>query len=53
MAKGDVQPFMISSHEAVDHLETCIQKKPTRYTAPKIVIPMIKFRKLMMRLGIA
>jgi short-subunit dehydrogenase len=53
MAKGDIRPFMMSSQKAVDHLEICIQKRPIRYTAPKIVIPMIKFRKLMMRLGAA
>jgi short-subunit dehydrogenase len=51
MAKGDVKPFMINVQKAVDHLENCIRKKPVRYTAPKIVIPLIKFRKLMMTLG--
>lgn len=51
MAKGDVKPFMMSVEKAVDHLESCISKKPVRYSAPRIVIPLIKFRKLMMRLG--
>jgi short-subunit dehydrogenase len=51
MAKGDVKPFMMSVEKAVDHLESCIRKKPARYTAPKIAVPLIKFRKLMMRLG--
>ena len=51
MAKGDMKPFMMSVEKAVDHLELCISKKPARYTAPKIVVPLIKFRKLMMRLG--
>ena len=51
MAKGDVKPFMMSVEKAVDHLELCINKKPIRYTAPKIAIPLVKFRKLMMRLG--
>ena len=51
MAKGDVKPFMMSVEKAVDHLESCISKKPVRYTAPRIAIPLIKFRKLMMRLG--
>ena len=49
MAKGDVKPFMIPVEKAVDHLEVCIRKKPVRYTAPKIVIPLVKFRKFMMR----
>jgi short-subunit dehydrogenase len=51
MARGDVKPFMMSVDKAVDHLESCISKKPVCYTAPKIAIPLIKFRKLMMRLG--
>ena len=53
MAKGDVKPFMISVEKAVDHLETCIQKRPRRFSAPGILIPLIKFRKVMMKLGAA
>jgi len=51
MAKGDIKPFMMSVEKAVDHLEFCISKKPVCYTAPKIAIPLIKFRRLMMRFG--
>ena len=51
MAKGDVKPLMMSVEKAVDHLQTCIEKKPARYTAPRIAIPLVKFRKLMMKLG--
>ena len=51
MAKGDVKPFMMSVEKAVNHLESCIIKKPVCYTAPRIAIPLIKFRKLMVRLG--
>jgi len=51
MAKGDMKPFMMSVEKAVNHLENCIRKKPVYYTAPKIAIPLIKFRKLMMKLG--
>ena len=51
MAKGDVKPFMMTVEKAVDHIEFCISKKPARHTAPKIVIPFIKFRKMMMKLG--
>jgi short-subunit dehydrogenase len=51
MAKGTIKPFMMSVEKAVDHLEACIRKKPACYTAPKIAIPLIKFRKLMMKLG--
>jgi short-subunit dehydrogenase len=51
MAKGDVKPFVTSVEKAVGHLETCINKKPVRYTAPLVAIPMVKFRRLMMTLG--
>jgi len=51
MAKGEVKPFMMSVEKAVDHLETCMKKKPVSYTAPRVVIPLIKLRKLMMRFG--
>ena len=50
MAKGDGKPFMMSVEKAVDHLETCISKKPRCYTRPRIAIPLIKLRKLMMKL---
>lgn len=51
MAKGEVKPFMMSVDKTVDHLEACISKKPVCYTVPIVMIPLIKFRKLMMKLG--
>lgn len=51
MAKGNLKPFMMSVEKAADHIKYCIAKKPICYTAPKIVIPLIKFRKLMIKLG--
>ena len=51
MAKGDVKPLIMSVEKAVDHLETCISRKPARYTAPRLAVPLVKFRKFMMRLG--
>lgn len=51
MAKGDIKPLMMTVDKAVDHLEFCIRKKPISYTAPKMAIPLVKFRKLMMRFG--
>jgi hypothetical protein len=51
MAKGDVKPFMMDVDKAARHLLKCIDKKPVRYTAPRIVIPLVKFRRWMMRLG--
>lgn len=52
MAKGDVKPFIMSVEKAVDHLERCIDQKPVRYTAPGMAVPLIKFRKLMMKLAV-
>jgi len=50
MAKGDLKPFMMNVEKAVDHLVKCMKNKPIRFTAPKIAIPLIKFRKIMMRI---
>ena len=50
MAKGDVRPFMMSVERAAKHLLRCMEKKPVRFTAPWIVIPLIKFRRWMLRL---
>ncbi len=50
MAKVDKKPFMISVEKAVDHLEYCIQKKPARYSTPKILVPFIKVLKLVTNL---
>jgi short-subunit dehydrogenase len=52
MAKGDVKPFMMGVERATQHLLTCIEKKAVRYTAPWFVIPLVKFRSLMLRLSI-
>jgi short-subunit dehydrogenase len=51
MAKGDVKPFMMGVERAAQHLLSCIEKKPVRYTAPWFVIPLVKFRSLMLRLS--
>lgn len=50
MAKGDVKPFMMGVDRAVEHLVRCIRKKPARYTAPRIVIPLVKLRSWMLKL---
>jgi len=51
MAKGDVKPFMMGIDRAVGHILKCIDKKPIRYTAPRIVIPLVKLRGWMLRLS--
>ena len=50
MAKGDFKPFMMSRDRSVSHLLKCLDTKPIRYTAPKIAIPLVKFRRYMLRL---
>jgi short-subunit dehydrogenase len=50
MAKGDVKPFIMSVERATQHLLLCLKRKPIRYTAPRIVIPLVKFRRFMLRL---
>lgn len=49
MAKGEVKPFMMSVDRAVRHILKCMEKKPVRYTAPAIIIPLIHFRDFMLR----
>jgi short-subunit dehydrogenase len=49
MAKGDVKPLMMSVERAVRHILKCMEKKPVRYTAPAIVIPLVHFRDFMLR----
>ncbi|MBM9616996.1 SDR family NAD(P)-dependent oxidoreductase [Desulfobulbus rhabdoformis] len=50
MAKGDIRPFMMSVEKAIDHLQICFKKKPASYTAPRIITPLVKLHKLMMKL---
>ena len=52
MAKGDVKPFIMSVEKAVKHIMKCMKKKPARYSAPAIVIPFIKFRRIMLNMKI-
>ncbi|MCP4657837.1 MAG: SDR family NAD(P)-dependent oxidoreductase [bacterium] len=51
MVKGNVRPFMMGVERSVQHMLSCIEKKPVRYTAPWIVIPLVKFRDCMLRLS--
>ena len=51
MANGAKMPFMISPEETADHMLPCLREKPIRYTAPKIIIPLVKFRKFIQRLN--
>ena len=52
MAKGDVRPFMMSVDRAVQHLLTCIDKKPARYTAPAMVTPLVYLRRWSQKLSL-
>jgi short-subunit dehydrogenase len=52
MAKGDAKPFMIGVDKAALHVLSCIDKKPVRYTAPWIVIPLVACLKRLSRLSL-
>jgi short-subunit dehydrogenase len=52
LAKGDIKPFMMGTTRAAEHLLTCMQRKPVRYTAPWVVIPLVRFRNWMLRLSV-
>jgi NAD(P)-dependent dehydrogenase (short-subunit alcohol dehydrogenase family) len=51
MARGDVRPMMMSVERAVRHIEHCMKKRPRVHTAPRGAIPLVKFRKIMMKLN--
>jgi short-subunit dehydrogenase len=50
MAKGTLKPFMMSTEKAVSHLMKCIMKRPVRYSAPIIMMPIVKIFNLVNRL---
>jgi len=52
MAKGEIKPFMISVKKATSHILKCLHKRPIRYTAPGIIVPMVNFRRFMMGLSL-
>ena len=52
MAKGDVKPFMMEVEKAAHHVLACIEKKSITYTAPRIVIPLVKLRRWIFKLKI-
>ncbi len=53
MAKGPVKPLMMNVERAVDHIETCIRRRPARHTAPKLMIPVVKLIRFLGWLGMA
>lgn len=53
MAKGDAKPFMMTVDRAVDHLMTCIRKRPAIYTAPRFINPLVSFRNRMLKLRLS
>jgi len=47
-----MKPFMMGVERAAQHLVSCIEKKPVRFTAPRIVIPFVKLYSSLLRLKI-
>lgn len=43
MAKGDKFPMMMGVDKAVDHLLTCIEKRPVRFTRPRLMGTLAAF----------
>ncbi len=50
MAKGEVKPFLMDVDRAARHVVSCIEKRPARYTAPWMAVPLVKLIKWMLRL---
>ncbi|MBN2565352.1 MAG: SDR family NAD(P)-dependent oxidoreductase [Candidatus Eisenbacteria bacterium] len=51
MAKGDRKPLMMSVEQAVDNMEYCIARRPRVHVAPRAAVPLVKLRRLMMKLA--
>ena len=49
MAKGDIRPLMMDVGSAARHLLSCIEKRPARHSAPRLAVPLVKFRSWMLR----
>jgi hypothetical protein len=43
---------MMTTRRAADYLKKCIDKKPVRFTAPKMAIPLVKIRRFMLNMKI-
>jgi len=52
MAKGTVRPLMLPVERAVDHLESCIRRRPARHTAPRLMIPLVHLTRFASWLGL-
>lgn len=44
MAKGERRPFMMPVERAVEHVLSCIERRPIRCTAPAFVGPLVALR---------
>ncbi len=50
MAKGDHKPMMISVERAVDSLMHCVEKRPIRFTRPRIMSWLVRLHAFFTRL---
>ncbi len=48
MAKGSVQPMMMTVEQAADHIETCIRCRPSNHVAPMMMIPLVKLARVLL-----
>ncbi len=50
MAKGDQKPFMMTVDRAVDYLIRCIEKRPIRFSRPRIMATLVRLARWAERL---
>ncbi len=50
LAVRPLKPFMMDVDRAVEHIMKCLVKKPVIYTAPRLVVPLVKLRYLWLRI---
>jgi len=50
MAKGDRKPLMMTTDKAVDHLLHCLERRPIRYSRPRLMTAIVRLHRLVARL---
>jgi len=48
MGKGATRPFEMTVEKAADHIERCLRRKPSNYSAPAIMLPLVKLTRVML-----
>jgi len=48
MGKGATRPFEMTVEKAADHIEKCLRRRPSNYSAPAIMLPLVKLTRVML-----